>query len=145
MQIEKEVLRAINILKGVVDSIKKQGQNPSFPESSKKLMRDGVCLFCKQKLDSAELRRSTRGVHHNCFRKANRDILEGIVTESDMIEKGLLAPKGKSGRKRVRPEEVKKIERNVKRSDIADIAQDIANNAAKLENRSTTSKKGSKK
>ena len=139
MQIEKEISRAITLLENILNSMKKPTGSGSFPDSARAKLKNGTCLYCNEPIiavDGSQFQ--TRGLHKKCFKKVNRDILDGLAVELELVEKGLLAPKSRSGRKRERPEGFKEIEGSA-----AEAGQHIANVAKKADRRA--SKKRTKK
>jgi hypothetical protein len=81
---------------------------PKLPPEAQELYDRGICLFCKTRFDVGE--RAHRGVHEHEHRKMLRRIEKGELTESELIEMGLLAPAKPAGRRTMSVlEEAKKV------------------------------------
>lgn len=71
----------------------------------KDLRQQCKCVACQLPFKSGERRK--REMHVACFNAARRAINKGITTEVELMRKGLMGPKGKSGRPAKNPFSVK--------------------------------------
>ncbi len=69
-------------------------EKPTFPESKIKLIENRICLTCGKHVPVGK--RYLRGNDENC----RQDQQRGGRSESELISLGLLAPLGKTGRKK---------------------------------------------
>jgi hypothetical protein len=95
--------RAVALLQQIIAEL--DALNPVFPESAAKKVRDGLCLNCGQPLGDD----TTRACHTACYHRINTSIRLGELTEREAIERGLLPPKGKPGRKRITDDALSKV------------------------------------
>jgi hypothetical protein len=91
-----QIKAAIAILQDVLAAI--DDSEPDMPEEAKQLLAKGVCLNCRKPIGESD---HLRGVHRKCFQRIRRNIKDGHLSESQAIERGLLASKKIAGRPRI--------------------------------------------
>ena len=87
--------RAVALLQQIIAEL--DALTPVFPDSAAQKVRDGTCLNCGKPLAGD----SMRGCHEACYHRINTSIRMGEINEREAIERGLLAPKAKPGRKKI--------------------------------------------
>jgi hypothetical protein len=76
-------------------------QTKKVSATTKDLQKQCKCLACKLPFKPGEKRK--RLMHVSCFKAAREAILAGTTTEVELMRKGLMGPKGKSGPKPKNP------------------------------------------
>jgi hypothetical protein len=70
---------------------------PELPEWAKERHELGKCLFCNEIYGDSVI---VRMDHERCYRKVERSIKKGDITEKQAIESGLVGPPSPVGRKK---------------------------------------------
>jgi ribosomal protein L40E len=81
----------------VVESLTQSYSPPVFPEEAAGRVKKHVCLICSA--DVPKGARYVRGLCNKCRKEADNLMGSGQVTEKTLIERGLLAPVSRGGRK----------------------------------------------
>jgi hypothetical protein len=103
LHMRQKLERAVALLQQIIAEL--DALDPVFPEAAAKKAQAGLCLNCGEPLGPEPM----RGCHEACYHRINTSIRLGELTERDAIERGLLAPKAKPGRKRKTDDALSKV------------------------------------
>jgi hypothetical protein len=78
------------LLKGNLDD------KPSANSLAINRQAKGLCVYCAEPIKEDE--QQFRGAHQRCYKKVNRMLNAGIITDETAIEKGWLLPRERGGR-----------------------------------------------
>lgn len=96
----KEVVKRLTILIEQVQHIKAMVEEmPSaIPDGAVQRAEGGLCVYCGEVLDDGG--RKFRGAHERCYKRVNRAINSGVITEQQAVARGYILPvEEKGGRK----------------------------------------------
>jgi len=89
-KLAKQIENVIQQLHAIKDEL---SGSSVFPEGRYKLIEQGICLSCEEKIESGKV---VRGCHDKCRHEQQKDKTK---TDAFFVKLGLLAPVGKTGRK----------------------------------------------
>jgi hypothetical protein len=99
-----QIEAAISILQDVLKELDQS--EPQLPADAKALMDQGRCLNCKKPLGDDD---HLRGVHRKCFQRIRRNIRDGLLSENQAIQTGILAPKKLAGRRQITDDQLSQV------------------------------------
>lgn len=72
-----------------------KASEPESPKEAQEKAAKGLCTYCAEKLGTG---RSFRGAHEKCYKRVNRAINSGEITDAQAVARGYILPGGSGGR-----------------------------------------------
>lgn len=80
-----------------------ENREPDAPPEALEKAALGLCLYCAEVLDDGG--RTFRGAHERCYKRVNRAINAGTLTEIQAVERGYILPVTSKGGRRPPPDD----------------------------------------